>query len=291
MTRRRSRAFGGNFRRRRFRWGLTGIAIAAAAIVSEARPAYAQQLPAPGAPPAVPLSAPDPPASGLQVFVTPYLWLSGINAAINTPLQRAPQVNSDVSAIDVLSHLDGVPFMGAVEFRSGRFGLIGDVLHVRVGADITTRNQLYNGGNITFATNTGTAAFIYRAIDDPVQSLDGGIGLRAWGFSTDLTLNGAQLPTASTSGSAGWVDPLIVARYHREFGDGFGLTAYGDVGGFNVGARIDWQVVGTIDYALKPWVALRLGYRSLNFNWQGSNSNLRWNVHMKGPILAATFRF
>ncbi len=201
------------------------------------------------------------------------------------------QVNSDVSAIDVLSHLDGVPFMGAVEFRSGRFGLIGDALHVRVGADITTRNQLYNGGNITFAINTGTAAFIYRAIDDPVQSLDGGIGLRAWGFSTDLTLNGARLPTTSTSGSAGWVDPLIVARYHREFGDGFGLTAYGDVGGFNVGARIDWQVVGTIDYALKPWVALRLGYRSLNFNYQGANSNLRWNVHMKGPILAATFRF
>ena len=75
----------------------------------------------------------------------------------------------------MLSHLDGVPFMGAVKFRSGRFGLIGDVLHVRIGADITTRNQSYNGGNITFATNTGTAAFTYRALRRP-----GAISRHAW---------------------------------------------------------------------------------------------------------------
>ena len=52
--------------------------------------------------------------------------------------------------------------------------------------------------------------------------------------------------------SAGWADPLIGGRYHRELGNGFGLTAYGDVGGFGVGAHSDWQVLGTIDYTLNP---------------------------------------
>ena len=33
-------------------------------------------------------------SSGLQVFVTPYFWLSGVDAAIKTPLQRAPEVNA-----------------------------------------------------------------------------------------------------------------------------------------------------------------------------------------------------
>jgi hypothetical protein len=36
---------------------------------------------------------------------------------------------------------------------------------------------------------------------------------------------------------------------------------------------------------------LQLGYRSLNFNYQASGRDLGFNVHMKGPIIAATFRF
>jgi hypothetical protein len=31
--------------------------------------------------------------------------------------------------------------------------------------------------------------------------------------------------------------------YHYDFGNGFGLTAYGDVGGFGVGAHVDWQLI------------------------------------------------
>ena len=143
----------------------------------------------------------------------------------------------------------------------------------------------YGGG-----PNTGTAVLLYHVLDQPIQTLDAGAGFRAWGFSAGLTLNGALLPTASENRADSWTDPLIAARYHRELGDGFGLTAYGDVGGFGVGAHVDWQVIGSLDYALKPWVALRLGYRSLNFNYTAANS-IGFNVHMKGPLLAATFRF
>jgi hypothetical protein len=67
-----------------------------------------------------------------------------------------------------------------------------------------------------------------------------------------------------------------------------GTTAYGDLGSFGVAAHVDWQVVGTLDYALKPWVALGLGYRSLNVT--ASGSDFSYNLHMKGPILAARFQ-
>jgi hypothetical protein len=63
------------------------------------------------------------------------------------------------------------------------------------------------------------------------------------------------------------------------------MTAYSDLGGFGVAAHVDWQVVGTLDYTLKPWVALRLGYRSLNVT--ASGNDLGYNIHMKGPILGA----
>jgi hypothetical protein len=256
---------------------LASLAVALAAIVAGLRPACAQDMPSPG---------------GMQFFVTPYLWLSGINTTTKTPLAREPEVNSDVSVIDLLSHLSGAPFMGSAEIRDGPFGLLGDVLHVPVSTTIRTRDVLFQGGKAALTTNTGTALFLYRALEDPSQFADVGGGFRAWGFSMNLNLNAGALPATSVSRSAGWGDPLLAGRYHRELGNGFGLTAYGDVGGFGVGAHIDWQVVGTIDYALNPSTNLRLGYRSLNFNYQSSGGfDLGFNVHMKGPILAATFRF
>jgi hypothetical protein len=228
---------------------------------------------------------------GMQLFVTPYLWLSGVNSTIKTPLPREPEVNADVSAIELLSHLSGVPFMGAAEIRQGPLGLLGDVLHVPVSANITTRDVFFQGGKAGLTTNTGTALLLYRVFELPTQFADLGGGMRAWGFRANLTLNPGMLPGASVNRSAGWGDPLIGGRYHYDFDNGFGLSAYGDVGGFGVGAHTDWQLIGTVDYAPNPWLTLRLGYRSLNFNYQASDSNLGFNVHMKGPLLAGTFRF
>jgi hypothetical protein len=262
--------------------GLASLAVMAAAIGSGPHPARAQDATPPG---------------GMQIFVTPYLWLSGINSTIKTPLPRAPEVNSDVSVIDLLSHLSGVPFMGSAEIRDGPLGLLGDVLHVPVSTDITTRNVFFQGGKAALNTNTGTALLLYRVLDAPTQYADLGGGFRAWGFSTNLALNPGILPGASVNRSAGWGDPLIGGRYHIDLPSGFlpsgfGLTAYGDVGGFGVGAHSDWQVIGTVDYTPTSWINLHLGYRSLNFDYSASGGfDLGFNVHMKGPILAATFKF
>ena len=84
---------------------------------------------------------------------------------------------------------------------------------------------------------------------------------------------------------------MIAARYHRDFGNGFGLTAYGDVGGFGIAAHTDWQITGTLDYALKSWLDVHLGYRSLNVSYTASERPVGFNVHMKGPIIGATLRF
>ena len=279
---------------------LTMLAVLFAAIGTGASAAYAQQYPGPGGPPTPPPSLPapvlsQPPvpppvlASGLQVSFTPYLWLTGVHTTIDTPLARAPTVNSDVGAFQLLGHLDGVPVIGAAEFRDGPFSLLGDVIHLPVGTNVTTRNVFFNGGSAALTANIGTAVFLYHAVEQPVQSLDGGVGFRAWGVSSEVTLNGGLLPTTSVSRSAEWGDPLIAARYHRDLGNGFGLTAYGDVGGFGVAAHVDWQLLGTLDYALKPWLALRLGYRTLNVT--ASGSNFGYIVHLRGPILGATFRF
>jgi hypothetical protein len=274
---------------------VAGLGLSLAAIGTWPRSADAQQAPPTAGPP--PLLPGGPPtgalAAGLQVTVTPYLWLSGINAAIDTPLRRAPVVDTSVGAFQLLGDLDSVPVMLALELRDGPFSLSGDVLHVPVTTSITTRNVFFQGGSAELNVNTGTALLFYHVLEEPGQSIDAGIGFRAWDFYSDFTLNGRTYVsrTVYASPSAQWADPLLAGRYHHDFGHGFGLTCYGDVGGFGVGAHADWQVIGTIDYQLKPWAAVRLGYRSLNFDYTAEGGGLGFNVHMKGPILAATFRF
>jgi hypothetical protein len=228
---------------------------------------------------------------GYQFFVTPYLWLASVHATTLTPLARVPQVNSNVSTIDLLSHLDGAPFMGSFEARYGNLGFLADAIHLPVSTKITTRNILFEGGNAALKANTGTGIALYRVLEDPMQFADAGLGFRAWGFSSRVELNPGLLPGVSVTPGGGWTDPLIGVRYHRELGNGFALTAYGDVGGFGVGAHTDWQVLGTVDYSLSPSWNLHLGYRSLNFNITGSEGRFGFNVHMRGPILAGTFRF
>jgi hypothetical protein len=228
---------------------------------------------------------------GYQFFVTPYLWLASVHATTLTPLAREPQVNSSVSTIDLLSHLDGAPFMGSFEARYGALSFLVDAIHLPVSTKITTHDIFFQGGNAELKADTGTGIALYRFLEDPVQFADAGLGFRAWGFSANLSLNPGLLQGAAVNRSAGWADPLIGGRYHRELGNGFGLTAYGDVGGFGVGAHSDWQVLGTIDYTLNPSWNLHLGYRSLNFNITGSEGNFGFNVHMRGPIIAGTFRF
>src|SRR5512132_1650668 len=80
-------------------------------IVSGLHAASAQDAAAPG---------------GYQFFVTPYLWLASVHATTMTPLERVPEVNSNVSTIDLLSHLEGAAFMGSFEARYGNLGFLAD---------------------------------------------------------------------------------------------------------------------------------------------------------------------
>jgi len=226
-------------------------------------------------------------SAGYQFFVTPYLWLPSIHATTLTPLAHEPQVNSNVSFIDLLSHLDGAPFMGSFEARYGSLGFLVDTIHLPVSTRITTHDVFFQGGNAELHANMGTGIALYRVLEDPVQFADAGLGFRAWGFAADLGLSPGLLAGVSVNRSGGWTDPLIGARYHRELGNGFALTAYGDVGGFGIGAHTDWQVLGTVEHALSQSWNLHLGYRSLNFNITGSEGRFGFNVHIGDRSLPA----
>jgi len=200
--------------------GLTAVFAGIAGIASGLHPASAQDVTT---------------SSGRQFFVTPYLCLASVHAATLTPLAREPQVNSNVSTIDLLSHLDEAPFMGSFEARYGSLGVL-TRRHPPAGQNQDHHaRHLFQGGNAALKANTApgsrsTASSRTRRCRPRFSRL---------GFSSSISLNPRLLPGVSVNPSGSWTDPLIGARYHRELGKGFALAAYGDVGGYTdlAGAR------------------------------------------------------
>src|SRR6516165_6324187 len=168
---------------------LACLVVGLALVGAGTRAAGAQDATLPGAP---------------QIFFTPNLWLAGVNAAIKTPLQRAPEVNADVGPFQVLGHLDAVPFLGQVEIHDGPFSLLGGAVHLPVSTSIATRNVFFDGGTAGLIANAGTATLLYRVLEQPTQYADLGVGFRPWAFTANLTLNPGLLPGASATRSTNW---------------------------------------------------------------------------------------
>jgi hypothetical protein len=267
---------------------LTCIVAAAILIGTALHPTHAQQASLQPAPQGAAL--PPAPWQDVQVLATPYFWLPWISSTVHPADTRIPSSSSTVDPGTLITHLTWVPFMGAAEFRDGPFGLALDYLHVPVKTGVNTRGILFSGATGRVTEDVGTAMFLYRLMEQPDQYVDIGVGVRAWGVDGNIALNqGLLLPAVSVANGLSWADPLIGARYHRDFGNGYSATAYGDIGGFGLGAHIDWQAVATLDYALNSSVDLHGGFRSLNFSFGGSRAD--FHQHIYGPILSATFRF
>src|SRR3954447_23207221 len=241
-----------------------------------------------------PTDQPPPPATllpGIEVLATTYLWFPWSAVDLRPANTRLSRASTTIGPGDLYGHLTWVPFMGQAEFRSGSFGVVTDFIHAPLKSGISTRDILFGSGTGEFTLNTGSAVALYRALALPDQNVDIGLGFRAWGLDGQIALSGRRqrLSPVTVANGLSWADPLIAGRYHYDFGNGFAATAYGDLGGFGVGAHFDWQLMGTIDYTIRPGLDLHAGFRSLNFSYGAPRANL--NVNMYGPIISATLRF
>jgi hypothetical protein len=232
--------------------------------------------------------AEEPGSPQWQFNVTPYLWIAGITGTLSAPNNRIPDQSASATFGDILSHLNSIPIMGAAEARYGRFGIIADIMAISVKTDVSTRDVLFSGGSTQATQVIGTALGTYRVAGGSSQSLDLGLGVRAFGLSTDFTVNPGLLPGLTKSPGATWAYPITAIRYQREFGAKWGITGYADIGG-GPNSEFTWQLMGTVDYRLTASTIFRLGYRHLLFQYNGEG--IHQNMGMGGPIIGATFCF
>jgi hypothetical protein len=235
---------------------------------------------------------PEPTTSGWHFTLTPYFWAAGLNGDVQV-FPRVPVAHIDESFSDVW-HALNFAAMGAAELRNDRFGFLTDLVYVDTEVnkhkDLEIRgvSGRVSGDLETKLFNATTSAF-YALYNSSAVEIDVLAGARVWAVDTDLNLNFERIASAEASSSFSWVDPIVGARAHINFSQRFSATVYGDVGGFGAGAKIDWQVFGTLNYALTKHWTTSAGYRYLAVDYE--NGGHIFNVNMGGPVIAASYRF
>ena len=67
------------------------------------------------------------------------------------------------------------------------------------------------------------------------------------------------------------------------------FSVLGDIGGFDVGSKLTYQVVGLVNYELNQNWEFHAGYRILSVDYD--RGGFLYDVRQYGPMLGATYRF
>ena len=260
-----------------------GVAVGQGAVPAQEAPAE------PEAPPPSTASQEPAPTKKWQFATLGYGYFTGAYGK-TTPRDPLPTVDVDLSFGDVLKAFK-LAFMGAAEARKDRVVFLGDLMWAHVGASqgLTARDRNFADVEIDAKTLAVTALGGYRVVEKGPVVIDLMAGARLNRNKQKVEYHGTLLDL-SGSVSKTWVDPILATRMNAPLGGKFGLSLYGDVGGFGIGSDLTWQGIATVNYQISRKISAGIGWRYFKINYDDSDGFL-YNVAQSGPIIAVRSDF
>lgn len=241
-----------------------------------------------------------PADDGWTFEVTPYLWLPEQQGTLQVGRLSAP-VDVDFSDLfDLLGNGELIAGMLHFEAHRGPLSLFLD----GVGGTAQPTQQTERG-TVKTTLNYAFVEFgpAYTVLDLPTAwnegraiQIDALIGGRFMYFYTEIDATGSGGNFAREGDAEiAWVDPFVGGRFRVPLVGGLAFFFRGDIGGFDLGSELAWNLVSGFIYEL-PWhpgaasTALVAGYKALDFDYTAS-SRARLALNMRGPALGLTFSF
>jgi hypothetical protein len=245
---------------------------------------------------------------------TPYGWTTWLEGDQTV---KGRSVEVEVDPIELIEHLESVPFMGYAEARKGPLGFYGDLVYANIGlnADSVRSRSLDPRIGGTLSTSLGLDDKQTIAEVGAVYEIVGGqtaidvlAGARYWHqdasikLALDINLDIGDLVVSrgialARSGSVDWVDPVIGGRIRHQVAPGQELLLRGDIGGFGAGSEFSWNVLAAYSFEICAEDGVTysgiLGYRALDVDYeQGSGrTKYEYDVLQHGPVTGLTIRF
>lgn len=272
---------------------------------------------------AAPAALPSPayPVSGWSTSFTTYGWLTYLTGSSTV---KGHTVDINVNPIQVLEHLERMPWFSYLELRNGRFSIYNDSMYAYLGASAGVAKTLPNANlgvkaSIGFeqaVIETGVTYELYRidsggSFKDPLTAasftaVDVLAGARYWYQSLDanfyVTVDVPGIDRMGSrgiarSGSVDWVDPLVGLRVRHQITPGKEIVLRADVGGFDVGSKFTWNALAAYSFPVGSFAGLPLsgmiGYRALQADYaQGLGfARYEYDAIMHGPVIGVTAKF
>ena len=222
-----------------------------------------------------------------EVQITPYAWMSGLSGNLGT-IPGLPASSVDLSFGDVLEDLD-IAGMLMASARNGPWVFYLDTTHVRTSSSEKLGGAVFDRVDIESET-TNLALAVGRTIaQTPEGSVDAYLGARAWWLENRFDLRGVGGGASSRTEKANWIDPLIGIAGRYSASDRWDFFGNAEVGGFGVGADLEWSVMAGATYSVTDTFGVSVGWRYLAVDYD--KDGIVFDVSQSGPLLGATFRF
>jgi hypothetical protein len=228
--------------------------------------------------------APAPAKKKWEFATIGYVFFAGAHGK-TTPRDPLPPVDLDLKFGDILKAFK-FAFMGAAEARNDRLVFLGDLMWVHLGESqgLKVRDRNFADVKIDSKTWEVTALGGYRVANNGPVVVDLLAGGRLNGNKQGFSYHGTLLDL-SASISKTWLDPIVATRINAPLGGKFGMSLYGDIGGFGIGSDLTWHGIATVNYQINHKMAVGLGWRYFKINYDDKDGFL-YNVAQSGPILS-----
>ncbi|MGB7157550.1 MAG: hypothetical protein WBD40_05760 [Tepidisphaeraceae bacterium] len=227
--------------------------------------------------------------------ITPFLWLPSVSGDLTA---RGITFDASGDTSDTIDHLDENLNFGLclhVEASKGRFGILGEVVYVDIGAE-RDNPALGTTTDGTLKGFIGELGVFYTVVQPATPRDPGALRVDLLGGAriTGLEIDIDPQNSSTVSEEKWWVDPYIGVRGDLRLLKWFSVYGRFDVGGFDLGgSKLVWNAVAAGSFHFGKSIDLNLGWRWLDYDFEdGSGANeFAIDALLNGPFVAMTFRF
>jgi hypothetical protein len=217
-------------------------------------------------------------ASDLEWTVTPYLFGARVSGDLTLD---GREVEFDADFGDILEDLEtgGMLRVGA---RGERWAYGLDVSHMSLG-----RSSRLGSAAIDFDQTVLEVNAAWR----PTERFDFVFGLRHWDIDASIDFAAPMLTDVARDLS--WTDPFLGVRFHSQLSKSWRFVGRFDVGGFNVGSELSWNLELGFGLRTHERFEIMFGYRVLSAEYESGaapDENLL-DATYAGPEIGFAFHF
>jgi hypothetical protein len=230
-----------------------------------------------------------------EVGVAPlYFWAATTDGNLAVNGTRDIPVYMDFA--DAASKLAGA-FSFHGEARKGQWGVVGDINFIRLSTDVSYTTPILNApiaGTLEFDQIIFNGKVTYEVKPRTTFHLVGGVRTLTMSPTAHFTgpvggqLADIDISTTKVAGVGGFI-------YRPKLGNKLVLFTQADIGG---GSAFTWSAGGGIEFLVKPWMGLALGFNALGIDTgdvpksgSGQVNDVQYAVTQYGPAFSLTFHW